>query len=199
MEKALIGQPAIPEANAVAGGFPGGFYSTESNPDSRMVSMGGICEDAMSGILAGLVVITPAAGVVLPGFIIVGLCAALAGIARGSYMSLGDPLSGDGMELNCIIAVLLGGTSFYGGEGSVIKTVIGALILAGAIDSSGICMFTNVMFPPDSWRICSMPPVRVTGRSSECRKLASASGTWSASSIFLLEFRARKTRCQRVC
>jgi transketolase len=41
-------------ANAVAGGFPEGFYNTESNPDSRMVSIGGICEDAMSGILAGL-------------------------------------------------------------------------------------------------------------------------------------------------
>jgi ribose/xylose/arabinose/galactoside ABC-type transport system permease subunit len=62
-------------------------------------------------------------------YIIVGLCAALAGMARASYMSLGDPLSGDGMETNCIIAVLLGGTSFSGGEGSVAKTIIGALII----------------------------------------------------------------------
>jgi ribose/xylose/arabinose/galactoside ABC-type transport system permease subunit len=62
-------------------------------------------------------------------YIIVGLFAALAGLARASYMSLGDPLSGDGMELNCIIAVLLGGTAFSGGEGSVAKTIIGALII----------------------------------------------------------------------
>lgn len=62
-------------------------------------------------------------------YIMVGLFAALAGIARASYMSLGDPLSGDGMELNCIIAVLLGGTAFTGGEGSVLKTIIGALII----------------------------------------------------------------------
>ncbi len=62
-------------------------------------------------------------------YIMMGLFAAMAGIARASYMSLGDPLSGDGMELDCIIAVLLGGTSFYGGKGSVIKTVIGALII----------------------------------------------------------------------
>ena len=61
-------------------------------------------------------------------YIIVGFFAALAGIARASYMSLGDPLSGDGMELNCIIAVLLGGTAFSGGEGSVPKTIIGSLI-----------------------------------------------------------------------
>ena len=62
-------------------------------------------------------------------FIIVGFCAAMAGMARASYMSLGDPLSGDGMELWCIIAVLLGGTRFSGGEGNVEKTVIGALII----------------------------------------------------------------------
>lgn len=62
-------------------------------------------------------------------YIIVGFFAALAGIARASYMSMGDPLSGDGMELNAIIAVLLGGTAFSGGEGSVVKSVIGAIII----------------------------------------------------------------------
>lgn len=62
-------------------------------------------------------------------YIIVGLLSALAGMARASYMSVGDPLSGVGMETNCIIAVLLGGTAFTGGEGSVIKSVIGALII----------------------------------------------------------------------
>ena len=62
-------------------------------------------------------------------YILVGFFAALAGIARASYMSLGDPLSGDLMELDCIIAVLLGGTSFSGGEGSVAKTVVGAIII----------------------------------------------------------------------
>ncbi len=62
-------------------------------------------------------------------YILVGLFTALAGVARASYMSLGDPLSGDGMETNCLIAVLLGGTAFSGGEGSVPKTVIGALII----------------------------------------------------------------------
>jgi ribose/xylose/arabinose/galactoside ABC-type transport system permease subunit len=62
-------------------------------------------------------------------YVIVGLYAALAGAARASYMSLGDPLSGDGMELSCIIAVLLGGTAFSGGEGSVAKTIVGAIII----------------------------------------------------------------------
>src|SRR5512139_1774265 len=63
-------------------------------------------------------------------YVIVGFFAAAAGVARASYMSLGDPLSGEGMELDCIIAVLLGGTAFSGGEGSVAKTIVGALIIA---------------------------------------------------------------------
>jgi ribose/xylose/arabinose/galactoside ABC-type transport system permease subunit len=62
-------------------------------------------------------------------YIMVGVSAALAGMARASYMSLGDPLSGDGMELWAIIAVLLGGTRFTGGEGNIEKTIIAALII----------------------------------------------------------------------
>ncbi|HET6450594.1 MAG TPA: ABC transporter permease [Spirochaetia bacterium] len=75
-------------------------------------------------------------------YIVVGFFAAFAGLARASYMSLGDPLSGDGMELDCIIAVLLGGTAFSGGEGSVAKTVVGALII--------MCVTTGLMtvIPP---------------------------------------------------
>ncbi len=70
-------------------------------------------------------------------YVVVGLFAACAGMARASYMSLGDPLSGDGMELDCIIAVLLGGTAFSGGSGSVAKTIVGALII--------MCVTTGLM------------------------------------------------------
>jgi ribose/xylose/arabinose/galactoside ABC-type transport system permease subunit len=62
-------------------------------------------------------------------YMIAGFLSALGGIARASYLSMGDPITGDGLELVAIIAVLLGGTSFYGGEGSVLKTIVGALII----------------------------------------------------------------------
>jgi ribose/xylose/arabinose/galactoside ABC-type transport system permease subunit len=62
-------------------------------------------------------------------YVIVGVSAALAGIARSSFMSLGDPLSGDSMELSAILVVLLGGTAFSGGEGRVLRSFIGALII----------------------------------------------------------------------
>ena len=78
-------------------------------------------------------------------YVVVGFFAAFAGLARASYMSLGDPLSGDGMELDCIIAVLLGGTAFSGGEGSVAKTVVGALII--------MCVTTGLMTViPSFWQ-----------------------------------------------
>ncbi len=38
----------------IGNGFPDGFFHAERNPDSRKLSTGGICEDAMSAILAGL-------------------------------------------------------------------------------------------------------------------------------------------------
>ncbi len=88
-------------------------------------------------------------------YIIVGLFAALAGLARASYMSLGDPLSGDGMELDCIIAVLLGGTAFSGGEGSVFKTVVGALII--------ICVTIGLMTViPAYWQYVAKGTVLIT-------------------------------------
>jgi len=62
-------------------------------------------------------------------YIITGLLSSIGGIARASYLSMGDPQTGNLMELEVIIAVLLGGTRFYGGEGSILKTVIGALII----------------------------------------------------------------------
>ncbi|RPI87605.1 MAG: ABC transporter permease [Chloroflexi bacterium] len=87
-------------------------------------------------------------------YIIVGFCAAMAGMARASYMSLGDPLSGDGIETACIIAVLLGGTRFAGGEGAVEKTIIGAIIV--------ICMTVGMLtIIPAYWQTFVMGSVLI--------------------------------------
>jgi transketolase len=47
----LLGSTSV---NTAALGFPAGYYNAETNPEARLLSIGGICEDAMSGILAGL-------------------------------------------------------------------------------------------------------------------------------------------------
>ncbi len=55
--------------------------------------------------------------------------AAIAGIILVSRMNSGQPNSGTGFELTVIAGVILGGTSLGGGEGTLVGTLIGVLIL----------------------------------------------------------------------
>ena len=55
--------------------------------------------------------------------------AALAGVLQFSYLTVGDPTTGTGMELDVIAAVVIGGASFSGGEGKVSGSLVGALIM----------------------------------------------------------------------
>ena len=60
-----------------------------------------------------------------------GLGFGLAGVMQFAYMDgTGDPTSAEGLELKVIAAVVIGGGSLAGGEGSVLGTLIGALIMA---------------------------------------------------------------------
>ncbi len=47
----LMGSTSV---NAIAGGFPGGFWNAHANLDARLLSVGGICEDAIAGVLSGI-------------------------------------------------------------------------------------------------------------------------------------------------
>jgi len=47
----LLGSTSV---NVVAQGFPAGYYHSATNPESRTLSIGGICEDAMAGVCSGL-------------------------------------------------------------------------------------------------------------------------------------------------
>ncbi len=58
-----------------------------------------------------------------------GACAGLAGVLLFSRMRVGDPTTAQARELDVIAAVVIGGGSLAGGEGSVAGSVIGALIL----------------------------------------------------------------------
>jgi ribose transport system permease protein len=55
--------------------------------------------------------------------------AALAGVLQFSYLTVGDPTTATGMELDIIAAVVIGGASLAGGEGSVLGSLVGALIM----------------------------------------------------------------------
>ncbi|OLP58882.1 ABC transporter permease [Xaviernesmea oryzae] len=89
----------------------------------RVIAVGGNEEAAiLSGVRTYLVKIAT--------FGLSGFAAGLAGIIAVSRISMGQPQAGAGMELEAIAAVILGGTSIYGGAGAVWRSIAGVLLLA---------------------------------------------------------------------
>ena len=62
-------------------------------------------------------------------YVIAGVGAAIAAMVINARTMGGSPIQGVGYEFDAITAVIIGGTSLTGGEGSVLKTVVGVLIL----------------------------------------------------------------------
>nr|WP_286203023.1 ABC transporter permease [Rhizobium lusitanum] len=63
-------------------------------------------------------------------YMLSGTAAALAGIILAARLGSGSSNSGQGFELDVIAAVVLGGTSLFGGRGTILGTVLGALTVA---------------------------------------------------------------------
>jgi ribose transport system permease protein len=63
-------------------------------------------------------------------FVLSGLMAALASVFQVARLSSADPNGGIGMELSAIAAVVIGGTSLLGGQGSVFRSFLGVLVIA---------------------------------------------------------------------
>ncbi len=68
--------------------------------------------------------------VLISVYAISGLLAAIGGIILASRLGTAEPTAGSGYELDAIAAVVLGGTSLFGGEGWVVGTIIGGYIIA---------------------------------------------------------------------
>lgn len=88
----------------------------------RIYAVGGNPEAAR---LAGINV----KGLRLSAFVLSSLAAGFAGVLFGSRLGAVNPTALQGEELTVIAAAILGGTSLFGGAGSVLKTVAGALLL----------------------------------------------------------------------
>lgn len=63
-------------------------------------------------------------------FSISGLAAGLAAAIGVSRIASGQPLAGVGLELDAIAAIILGGTSIYGGVGAIWRSVVGVFLIA---------------------------------------------------------------------
>ena len=63
-------------------------------------------------------------------YVLAAGCAGIAGILFAARFSAGAPQGGEAMLLDSIAAVVIGGASLFGGSGTIVGTVIGALIIA---------------------------------------------------------------------
>ncbi|TCL57171.1 ribose transport system permease protein/putative xylitol transport system permease protein [Kineothrix alysoides] len=62
-------------------------------------------------------------------YIISGITSATAGIVLAARTQTGQPVAGEGFELDAITAVVIGGASLSGGSGNVLGSVVGMLII----------------------------------------------------------------------
>jgi ribose transport system permease protein len=75
-----------------------------------------------------------------------GLFIGLAGVLISARLGSAQPATGMGYELQAIAAVVIGGTSLSGGKGSIIGTIIGALIIS--VLNNGL----QIMSIPQEWQ-----------------------------------------------
>lgn len=71
----------------------------------------------------------PVRRVLISVYVISGVLAGLAGVVLAARVDGADPLAGTGYELQAIAAVVIGGTSLFGGVGSIRGTVLGVLLI----------------------------------------------------------------------
>lgn len=76
-----------------------------------------------------------------------GLFAGLGGVLMASRLDSAQPSLGAGYELDAIAAVVIGGTSLSGGEGTILGTIIGALIMSTLING------LRIMSVPQEWQM----------------------------------------------
>jgi len=76
-----------------------------------------------------------------------GLFSGLAGVIIASRLSSAQPALGAGYELDAIAAAVIGGTSLSGGEGTIVGTIIGALLISTL--TNGL----SIMAVPQEWRM----------------------------------------------
>ncbi|MEN3183811.1 MAG: ABC transporter permease [Atribacterota bacterium] len=76
-----------------------------------------------------------------------GLFVGMGGVMMASRLNSAQPALGQGYELEAIAAVVIGGTSLSGGEGSVIGTIVGAFIMSTL--TNGL----RILAVPQEWQI----------------------------------------------
>jgi ribose transport system permease protein len=130
---------AIPIGVSLLAVVAGGVFLSTTAAGRRIYAVGGnLLAAEYSGVRTG--------GVRILCFAFSGLCAGLAGMIYWSRTSTGSYTAGEGAELYAIAAVVLGGTRLSGGEGTMVGTLLGALImavLANGLNTAGVHELTQ--------------------------------------------------------
>ncbi len=80
-------------------------------------------------------------------YMVCGLFAGLGGVLMASRLNSAQPALGAGYELDAIAAVVIGGTSLSGGEGTILGTLIGAFLMSTL--TNGL----RIMGVPQEWQM----------------------------------------------
>jgi erythritol transport system permease protein len=115
-------------------GIVAAFVASRTVFGRHVYAVGGNERAAMS---AGI----PVAMVKILVYAISGGCAGVAGILLASQLAAADPTAATNYELGAIAAVVLGGTSLFGGQGSVGGSIVGAFVIGFLNDG---LVLTNV-------------------------------------------------------
>lgn len=122
---------------AIAGFIVVYLLLTRTRFGLRLYALGGSPPAAM---LAGI----PITRYLIYVYTFCGLLTGVSGVLLTGRMNSGQPLIGSGLELQSIAAVCIGGTSLFGGRGSVVGTAFGLLLvgmLTNGLDILGISSF----------------------------------------------------------
>ena len=80
-------------------------------------------------------------------FMITGVLCSISAVLLLGQLRSGLPLAGEGLELSVIAAVVIGGTQLFGGRGSILGTLLGALII-GMITNGLVLLGVSAYFEP---------------------------------------------------
>jgi len=78
-------------------------------------------------------------------YVILGLLTGLAGMIAVSRLGIGEPNFGIGLELDVIAATVIGGASLFGGQGTIVGTLIGVFLI-GIIRDGSVLLDINYFY-----------------------------------------------------